>query len=519
MAAERSSSRTRVGADTEPAQAAHKALRPLLTGHSSSTGDFAPDVPASPRGTSQDEEQAAVTSKILPLQRHIARTYTNAAVAATRRVPNFDRTMSDIYQDELYNPNAGPVAPAPSKGNTSSLLSPYRAVITDRLNAAQDSRNATTPQSATRATSPFRTGSPFATTTALHGYGPIGTAAAARQQQKAEADAIAYQQHHPMMDTKPSQTISPKDAVLEYHEEKEYDGPPLFPQSSNVSESSTFDPSTPMYGPINTAKGMKQAPNNNAFAMPSVPASATAGNENYTRYVPPSSSFRPVNNQSTASSQDAQPNNPQDYPAHLVSMETSRSEASDSPTYDERTKQEYGAMKKPANTLANTGTYACPYNGCTKRFETGQILQQHKRDDHRGAAPTAPASKAASSRRSSASDSASPTPVSDDTARDNGTQSPGAAARGLSTGTGPHRCDRINPSTGKPCGTVFSRPYDLTRHEDTIHAQKTKVRCNYCTEEKTFSRNDALTRHMRVVHPNVEFAGKTKTRKGAPLEG
>jgi hypothetical protein len=66
MAAERSSSRTRVGADTEPAQAAHKALRPLLTGHSSSTGDFAPDVPASPRGTSQDEEQAAVTSKILP---------------------------------------------------------------------------------------------------------------------------------------------------------------------------------------------------------------------------------------------------------------------------------------------------------------------------------------------------------------------------------------------------------------------------------------------------------------------
>jgi uncharacterized Zn-finger protein len=71
---------------------------------------------------------------------------------------------------------------------------------------------------------------------------------------------------------------------------------------------------------------------------------------------------------------------------------------------------------------------------------------------------------------------------------------------------GPHKCDRINPSTGKPCNTVFSRPYDLTRHEDTIHnARKQKVRCHLCTEDKSFSRNDALTRHMRVVHPEVEF--------------
>lgn len=45
--------------------------------------------------------------------------------------------------------------------------------------------------------------------------------------------------------------------------------------------------------------------------------------------------------------------------------------------------------------------------------------------------------------------------------------------------------------------TNISQPYDLTRHEDTIHnARKQKVRCQYCTEDKSFSRSDALTRHM-----------------------
>jgi uncharacterized Zn-finger protein len=81
--------------------------------------------------------------------------------------------------------------------------------------------------------------------------------------------------------------------------------------------------------------------------------------------------------------------------------------------------------------------------------------------------------------------------------------------------TGPHKCDRINPTTGKSCNVVFSRPYDLTRHEDTIHnIRKQKVRCALCTEEKTFSRADALTRHMRVVHPEVDFPGKHRKRGG-----
>jgi uncharacterized Zn-finger protein len=136
---------------------------------------------------------------------------------------------------------------------------------------------------------------------------------------------------------------------------------------------------------------------------------------------------------------------------------------------------------------ADTGTYSCTYHGCLQRFSTPQKLQKHKRDAH----------------------------------RNNPNVTPGIGS-GMSTAqlmernsqTGPHKCERINPTTSKACNAIFSRPYDLTRHEDTIHnARKQKVRCAICTEEKTFSRADALTRHMRVVHPEVDFPGKHTTRR------
>lgn len=64
-----------------------------------------------------------------------------------------------------------------------------------------------------------------------------------------------------------------------------------------------------------------------------------------------------------------------------------------------------------------------------------------------------------------------------------------------------YRCERVDPSTGKSCTQLFKNAHDLTRHEDTIHrAAKHRVRCQVCTKERTFRRNDALLRHMRVVH-------------------
>lgn len=69
------------------------------------------------------------------------------------------------------------------------------------------------------------------------------------------------------------------------------------------------------------------------------------------------------------------------------------------------------------------------------------------------------------------------------------------------TQSGPHRCAMPN-SEGGTCGKVFSRPYDLIRHQDTIHSPVRKTfKCDLCGDaSKTFSRMDALSRHIRVKH-------------------
>jgi hypothetical protein len=181
-----------------------------------------------------------------------------------------------------------------------------------------------------------------------------------------------------------------------------------------------------------------------------------------------------------------------DFPAHMISMESTAEEGPSEPSSQQsirsrsqlqpapQQQQQSQTMQRSLDTSSDSGTYSCTYHGCHLRFETPAKLQKHKREGHRQTSPTS-------------------------------SQSPNLALR--NSQAGPHRCDRINPSTGKPCNSVFSRPYDLTRHEDTIHnGRKQKVRCHLCTEEKTFSRNDALTRHMRVVHPDVDWVGKQKRK-------
>jgi len=159
---------------------------------------------------------------------------------------------------------------------------------------------------------------------------------------------------------------------------------------------------------------------------------------------------------------------------------TSNSDFGVSLTRTNTSASDYSDVSRPVNTLSDRGTYSCTYHGCFERFETPQKLQKHKREGHRQA-------------------NVVPTGETDE------------HGNLLNTQNGPHTCFRINPSTGKACNLNFSRPYDLTRHEDTIHnAKKMKVRCEYCTEEKTFSRNDALTRHMRVVHPEKNYGQKRR---------
>jgi hypothetical protein len=420
-----------------------------------------------------------------------------------RPVPKLERTFTDIAADTgFYEPSSSQPA-LPSKPAQSSLLSPYRSNANENvqraLQAAQYARSQSPSSTASRSDSPFRKSSPYRP--ASNSFtSPMGTAVAAREQNRQADAAYAMKSQIQTSDDGELKTISPKDALLDYRESDEDSKVPLFPdngaseydgqynsgeQYRNATQTN-FDTTssqqsyrrdswaTPQFSPnfsTTTAPPLQQTSSFN-FATPSsiqnningLPLTAT-------------SQYRSTPN-TMSSTVDQTP----EFPAHLTSMESSASEA-EPPNGSQNSVLSDRYLTKPASSAADSGTYSCTYHGCSQRFETPQKLQKHKRDGHRNTNLSAAMTSAAILERNSQA--------------------------------GPHKCERINPTTGKPCSTVFSRPYDLTRHEDTIHnGRKQKVRCALCVEEKTFSRNDALTRHMRVVHPEVDFPGKHRKRGG-----
>lgn len=148
----------------------------------------------------------------------------------------------------------------------------------------------------------------------------------------------------------------------------------------------------------------------------------------------------------------------QQYPDHTGSTQ---------PQQAMQQQDQNGNLSKPTIPKGSSGPYACNVGACTQRFSSAAKLAKHKKDVHKN-----------------------------------------PSSHGMTSGhiprshqPGPHKCTRINPTTGKPCNTIFSRPYDLTRHEDTIHnTNREKARCELCNDDKTFSRADALTRHKKVKH-------------------
>jgi hypothetical protein len=456
-------------------------------GHSArhSVSSYGHDSPATPHTSHGDEMDFKIPPNDLRQQ----------------ALPKLERTYTDVAADYSYDPNAV-VAPATSMAQTkqanASLLSPYRSsnptdIIQRSLQAAQIARSHS--PSSSRGESPFRRGSPYGQPRNSF-QSPrmrVGTAAAAREQ-NVEADA-AYAMKSQMASSEEAQpkTISPKDALLDYQADAD-SKVPLFPDSGaseydhqynggdqyrNATQSTFDTTSGQAYRRDSWATPQQFSSNFSTTAATSQPSSFS--------FVHPSSMSGsmhglPFNSASQYRPQHAMPASSEqtpEFPAHLTSMESSASEAGPEPG-----SQSSERLHKPADSSADTGTYTCTYHGCTQRFETPRELQKHKREGHRNAATvTSSMTSAALLERNSQA--------------------------------GPHKCERINPTTGKPCNTIFSRPYDLTRHEDTIHnARKQKVRCALCVEEKTFSRNDALTRHMRVVHPEVDFPGKHRRRGG-----
>jgi hypothetical protein len=367
--------------------------------------------------------------------------------------------------DELYHPDLviTSSAPAPQQTMTTSNNNFNKVVETanQHLSAMQS------PVSSSN--SPFRQGSPHSA--ALHDFSSLnmastpqvrlGSAQQMRENGKAAQDA-AWQQtlarHNQDMTPK---TISPKDALLDYHEPEGESNFPLFPQNDNHG--------------FNSEAMSKALSHQRIDGLPNLD-DISSFNFNFTpSNMDTMQTFNGLQQQLPQALQQYSFVNHPRQPSTVPSLATSRMSSAETGITDS---PRSNVIQRPVDTRAEGGTYTCTYHGCPLRFDTPQLLQKHKREGHRQAHGL------------------------------NSRQSNGMTSNRVDTQAGPHRCERINPSTGKPCNQIFSRPYDLTRHEDTIHnARKKKVRCEICTDEKTFSRADALTRHFRVCHPDIPFPG------------
>ena len=341
------------------------------------------------------------------------------------------------------------------------------------------------------------------------------SAASTRRRQIDHAAQKEFDAFRPPLQREVTKTISPKDAVLDSPNlsrenslktfidtipdgyEKHLGGSQTFDNNFVSGTNQAFGQFMPMNNMTANMGGFRGLDINNWLATPlaGLPNAAPAP-------VPTSTQVSQI-------SQISDKSNPV-FPAQLTSMESSASDHLPLSSQDSNT----SSIQRPVNTAANTGTYSCPSPGCIQRFDSANKLQKHKRDAHtpsttKYASATPEGSAQGSTQGSASSNGTDETGSESPELEPVGSGMTSSALLARNSQTGPHKCTRRNPQTGKPCNSIFSRPYDLTRHEDTIHNNKKhKVRCEYCREEKTFSRNDALTRHMRVVHPEVDFQGK-----------
>ncbi|KAG4028396.1 hypothetical protein MFRU_022g01130 [Monilinia fructicola] len=461
------------------------------------------DSPATPTSHEDERQQFGMDYTVNSwLNEYLHLSNRKAQGSSSRQMPKLTRTTTDAYDDELYlgYPNVSTPSPAHASARTSSA--PANDIFAQRLQAANHQHLTSNKQKSSalspREQSPFQPGSPLAPSTAsFNPQSTFGSATRMRQEQKAK-DAWAIQEQYERANSKQvtPKTISPKDVDLVYHEEDDANiqsFPPL-PQHGQLpvayrsqstiphepSESEDMSLSQQSYGSMATTRRESSSAYSTSSQSTSRQNQMAFNNTSQTPTVSQHYSFVPSTQRQTSNMSNVSNMSDMslDFPATMTSMESGNSEYSP--------EQE---IQRPSKTSANSGTYTCTYHGCTLRFDTPTKLQQHKKEGHRNS-----------------------TSLINNLGGENRGQMTSMAQK-LNSQSGPHQCTQINPSTNKPCNIIFSRPYDLTRHEHTIHSMKDKLRCEYCTEDKTFSRNDALNRHMRVIHPDIKVPEKERKKK------
>ncbi|KAL9585533.1 MAG: hypothetical protein Q9203_004211 [Teloschistes exilis] len=166
------------------------------------------------------EESSQVTAPDRTLSESYPKELYNPSSLGSAKVTS--RTMSDFCMDELYSPSSAlPVRPQ-------HTVSRKMAVLHHRLQAAQQSHANITPKSLEDES--------------------FSTVAQIRQRDKAESDLRALRQHVPKPPSPPPRTVSPKEVALDYSEIDEDTNIPISPQNNGSHKSSL--PSTIHGSPI-----------------------------------------------------------------------------------------------------------------------------------------------------------------------------------------------------------------------------------------------------------------------------
>ncbi|KAH0428892.1 C2H2 transcription factor [Colletotrichum camelliae] len=270
-------------------------------------------------------------------------------------VPKLDRTMTDIYNDELYSPNFTITSASPA--HSQMAMSPNNDVFAQRLNAANNQHlsAAQSPvSSGSRDRSPFRQGSPLAPV-ANHEFGAnlagsrlrFNSAHQMREQKQAERDAqILRQQLSMKSEPETPKTISPKDAMLEFHDAEGDDSFPLFPSQDTVD----FD---------HLSKSAVSQ-DHSTYARTALPSTAAFP---YVAMQFPNGVQVPQQYPFIAHSRQSHEQTPRLSPTESSSGTSEGASSSTS-----------GPLVKPAGAAADRGTYTCTYHGC--KLKPSAVLEE-----------------------------------------------------------------------------------------------------------------------------------------------
>jgi len=370
------------------------------------------------------------------------------------RVPKFERTYTDAFEDELFDESSSSASQSViSQGQVSRHDTPnfaypritkYYMDKNARAPVASPSRHQQSPLSYSdkSANMMYQSGQPENSF-----YDLLGNQ---KESQRLSSSQVADSVRR--LQVPGRTTVSPREAFLDYPDSADFREKSLFNKSASPysqthesqdshHQSSDSSPSIDDYISDRVQEAQNPVSSTAAFPLSDLRAN-----------LHPMSAERSSRSMSSSTPLSG-------LPSGDMSVDSAASSESE---YDPTASSRRASRSSGRSSLAKP--FACV--DCGKRFDKSQPLQLHRRNSH-----------------------------------GRGSGLPSLNQHRFSNTA--HRCDWEDPATGKMCNTIFSRPYDLIRHYETKHsAKRQEFICPHCEDKKSFSRSDALRRHLRVKHPS-----------------